>query len=50
VLKLWKSIFSGDWVNDVIDNFDPYGLKAIINVELDRQYNEEETKLNSKEK
>jgi hypothetical protein len=50
LLKLLKSIFSGDWVKDVIDNFDPHGIKAIIDVELNKQYNEEEPKLNSKEK
>lgn len=49
MLKLWKSIFNGQWIKDVIDNFDPYGTKALIDIELDKKYNEE-PKLNSKEK
>ena len=43
------SIFNGQWIKDVIDNFDPYGIKAIIDVELNKQHHEK-SKLNSKEK
>lgn len=50
MLKLWKSIFNGKCIKDVIDSFDPYGTKELINIELNKQYNEEKPKLNSKEK
>lgn len=31
------SIFNGQWIKNVIDNFDPYGIKAIIDVELNKR-------------
>ena len=49
MLNLWKNVFNGKFVKDIIDNFDPYGVKGLIDIELNKQYNEE-LKLNQKEK
>jgi hypothetical protein len=49
VLKLLKSIFSGDLIKSIIDNFDPHGINKQIDIEFNNKYNEE-LKLKNKEK
>ena len=44
-----SDILNGEWIKLIIDNFDPYGTKEKIDIELNKQYNEE-LKLNNKEK
>lgn len=46
---MFMKIFNERIVQDIIDNFDPYGVKERIDIELNKQYNEE-IKLNQKEK
>ena len=48
-MKFLKSIINGNFVKELIDNFDPYGIKAHLDIEFNKQYNEK-TKLDSKEK
>ena len=48
MLKFLSNIFNGQWIKDVIGNFDPYGSKALIDIELNKKYNEE-PKLKHKE-
>lgn len=45
----WIKIINGKWIKDIIDNFDPFGIKALIDIELNEQHNENQ-KLNNKEK
>ena len=42
-------VLNGEWVRLIIDNFDPYGVKQQIDIELNYKYNEE-LKLKHKEK
>ena len=44
MFNLWKSFLDGNFVKDIIDNFDPYDTKTFINVELNKQYNENKNK------
>lgn len=44
-----SEILNGEWIKLIIDSFDPYGAKERIDIELNKQHNEE-LKLNSKEK
>ena len=44
-----KRIFNGQWIQDIINNFDPYEIQMNTNIELNKKYNEE-LKLNYKEK
>lgn len=43
------NILNGEWIKLIIDNFDPYNAKERIDIELNKQY-DEELKLNNKEK
>lgn len=43
------NILNGEWIKLIIDNFDPYNTKERIDIELNKQHNEN-LKLNNKEK
>ena len=36
MLNLFKKIFNGQWVQDIINNFDPYHINELTRVELNR--------------
>jgi hypothetical protein len=42
-------VLNGKWIEDVINNFDPYGIKEQTDIELNKKHHEK-TKLNNKEK
>jgi len=49
VFNFWKNIFNGNFIKSIIDNFDPYEIKALTDVELNKKHYEK-LKLKHKEK
>lgn len=48
--KVWKSIFNGNWVEGLINNFDPYGVKEFTEIELNKKYNENQNSITRRDK
>lgn len=48
--KVWKSIFNGNWVEGLINNFDPYGVKELTEIELNKKYNENQNSITRRDK
>lgn len=39
-----KKIFNGQWIQDIIDNFDPYHINELVRIELTKEQNKKENK------
>ena len=48
--KVWKSILNGNWIQEIINNFDPYGINEITRIELNKQYNEKQNSITRRDK
>jgi len=37
-----KKIFNGQWIQDIIDNFDPYHIHELMIIEVTKEQNKKE--------
>jgi hypothetical protein len=42
MLNLFKKIINGQWVQDIINNFDPYHIHELTRIEVTKEQNKKE--------
>lgn len=42
MIKYIKKIFNGQWIQDIINNFDPYHIHELTRIEVTKEQNKKE--------